>query len=196
MELTELEGILREYNKKMDDNTRVNREILKRILISKTEKRINMVKIKAYLRLLSPLIVGFVLAIVDLRLRLDPAFYVGLGLFVAVCSLTYFWDVRYFILLHAVNFSETILSIKIKTAKTQRYKVKITKMRYMLVPVGICGIFLMFFQNATLTTESIVMLVLIVLIFIASTYYAFNYSTIDQFRALSKEIDELEALEK
>ena len=47
MELLELQNIWQEYDKKISENTRLNKEILRLMLISKPQKRLNWIKIKA-----------------------------------------------------------------------------------------------------------------------------------------------------
>jgi acyl-ACP thioesterase len=53
MELIELQNIWVQYDKKLTDNTRLNKEILRRMLISKPEKRLNWIKISAGFNLIS-----------------------------------------------------------------------------------------------------------------------------------------------
>ena len=48
MELLELENIWKECNQKIADNNRINREILRRMLLHKPEKTINWIKYPIY----------------------------------------------------------------------------------------------------------------------------------------------------
>ena len=59
MELSELQNIWQEYDKKISENTRINKEILRLILLEKPRKRLNWIKIKAGTWLFSPVIVRF-----------------------------------------------------------------------------------------------------------------------------------------
>jgi hypothetical protein len=47
MELAELQNIWQEYDKKLSENTRLNKEILRLILIEKPQRRLNWIRIKA-----------------------------------------------------------------------------------------------------------------------------------------------------
>ncbi len=60
MELTELQNIWQEYDKKISENTRINKEILRLILLEKPRKRLNWIKIKAgYLAVFSGICSSF-----------------------------------------------------------------------------------------------------------------------------------------
>jgi len=50
MELAELQNIWQEYDKKISENTRLNKEILRLMLLSKPRERVNWIKIKAGLK--------------------------------------------------------------------------------------------------------------------------------------------------
>lgn len=199
MELTELENIWRESDKKIADNTRLNKEILKRMLMSKPERRLNWMKIKAVYSVLSPLMFFAVLLIMDIvgiQFRLTVNFYIGLSLFVPIYVINYVWSIKYFLLIRKIDSSDPILTIKKGIAELEKYKIKISKIRQLLMPLAILGVLLMLFHKFVFNIESIVMLVLIVLVFIASTYYRFKYSIFELFKKLNKEIEEIESLEK
>jgi uncharacterized membrane protein len=196
MELIELENIWRDYDKKITENTCLNKEILRKILTYKPERRLNWMKIKACYYVLSPVILFILLLIMDIQFRLTVNFYIGLSLFVPIYVINYIWDIKYFLLIRKIDFSDPILTIKKGIAELEKYKIKIWKIRYLLTPLAILGVLLMLFQKPTFNMQSVIMLVLIALVFIASTYYKFKYSIIERFKKLKKEIEEIENLEK
>jgi len=196
MELNELQSLWIENDKKISDSIRFNKEILRRMLMSKPEKRFNWIKIKAEISLFSPIILFLALLVTDIQFRLTLNFYIGLGLFAVIYVTNYVWGIRYFLLIRKIDFSGAILSLKKEIAELEKYKIKITRISYMLMPFAILGIFLMLIQKPIYTAESIVMLVLIVLVYISSIYYTFKYSIYERFRKLNKEIAEIEELEK
>jgi len=196
MELNELQSLWIENDKKISDNIRLNKEILKRMLISKPEKRFNWIKIKAEISLFSPIILFLALLVTDIQFCLTVNFYIGLSLFAAIYVTNYVWGIRYFLLIRKIDFSESILSLKKEIAELEKYKIKITRISYMFMPFAILGIFLMLIQKPIYNAESIVMLALIVLVYISSIYYTFKYSIYERFRKLNKEIAEIEELEK
>jgi hypothetical protein len=196
MEFIELENIWREYDKKISENTRLNKEILRRMLISKPKNRFNWIKIKAGFTVFSPIILILVTLILDVQFRLTSNFYIGLGLFTVIYITIYIWDVRYFLLIRKIDFSESILTIKKEIAELEKYKIKITQIRYIFMPLLIVGIFLMLVHKPIFNKDSIVVLALIVLVFISSIYFTFKYSIYKRFRTLNREIEEIEMLEK
>ena len=196
MELDELKNIWVQYDKKISDNTRLNKEILKRMLITKPEKRLNWIKIKAGFNLLNPIILVLIIMFTDVKFSLTIHFYIGLSLFTALFVIVYIWNVRYFLLIRKIDFSGAILSIKKGIAELEKYKIKTTRIRYMTMPFAILGIFFMIFQKPIFTIESIVFFGLVIIVFISSMYYTFKYSINEQFRKLDKEIAEIVELEK
>jgi uncharacterized membrane protein len=196
MELDELQNIWLQYDRKITDNTQLNKEILKRMLMSKPEKRLNWIKIKAGFNVLSPAILILLIKVMDMKFSLTSSFYIGLSLFLILFIINYIWNIRYFLLIRKIDFSGAILSIKKQIAELEKYKIKTTKIRYLIMPFAIIGIFFMLIQKPIFNTESIVMFVLIMLVYISSIYYTFKYSISEQFRKLNKEIFEIEELEK
>ncbi len=196
MELIELENIWKEYDKKVADNTRLNKEILKRILISKPERRFNWIKIKAGFNVFSPLILFFLLAMTNIQFQFTVNFYVGLSLFMVVYLITYIWDIKYYLLIRRTDFSNAILTIKKAVAELEKYKIRTTRIKYILMPFAIIGIFCMVIQKPIIHKESIVLFALIILVFFLSIYYTFKYSIYERFRVLNKEIEEVENIDK
>jgi hypothetical protein len=198
MELLELQNIWQEYDKKLAENTRLNKEILRLMLLSKPKRRLNWIKIKAGLTIISPLFFVPLLLIQDIQFHLTTRFYIGLGLFLPVLIISYIWDIRYFILIGNVDFSRRVLSIKKVIAELQKYKIKKTRFRYLLMPFAMMGVLLMIVQKVTISLDfmSLFPLLLIILVFVSSMYITFRYSIYEQFKKLNREIDEIEQLEK
>ena len=196
MELDELQNIWLQYDRKITDNTHLNKEILKRMLISKPEKRLNWIKIKAGFNVLSPVILILLIKVMDMKFSLTSGFYIGLSMFLTLFIINYIWNIRYFLLVRKIDFSGAILLIKKQIAELEKYKIKTTKIRYLIMPFAIIGIFFMIIQKPIFNTESIVMFALIILVYITSIYYTVKYSISEQFRKLNKEIFEIEELEK
>lgn len=198
MELNELQSIWIQYDKKIADNTRLNKEILRRMLISKPEKRLNWIKIKAGFNILSPVIFISLILILDVQFHFKINFYIGLTLFLPIYLITYIWDIKYFKLIRNIDFTIPVLSIKKLIAELEKYKIKTTRIKYLLMPFAMIGFFLMIIQKITFRFDfvSIIPLLLIILVFILSFYFTFKYSIYEQYRKLNKEIIEIEELEK
>ena len=105
MDLSELQNIWHEYDKKISENTRLNKEILRLLLVSKPKRRLNWIKIKAGLTIISPVFFIPFLFIQHIQFHLTTRFYIGLGLLLPVVIISFIWDIRYFILIGKVDFS-------------------------------------------------------------------------------------------
>jgi hypothetical protein len=198
MEFTELQTIWEQYDKQLSKSTLLNKEILRLMLLSKPRKRLNWTKIRAGLNTFSPFLFLFLILILDVHFHQDTSFYIGLSLFLPVYLITYIWDIKYFLLIRKVNFSMPVVSIKKDLAELEKYKIKTTKIRYILMPFGLIGFTLMIAVKITfsLKMESLIVLLLILLVFILSMYITFKYSIYERFKKLNIEIHELEQLEK
>ena len=198
MELSELQNIWQEYDKKISENTRINKEILRLLLLEKPRKRLNWIKLKAGTWLFSPVLFVFLILILDVQFNISPRFFIGLGLFLPVIVITYFWDIKYFTLIRGIDFTMPVLSIKKVITELQKYKLKTTKIRYLLMPLAMTGFLLMIIHKITIKLDffSILPLLLIVLVFFSSMYFTFKYSIYERYKKLNKDIDEIVQLEK
>jgi len=198
MELTELQNIWQEYDKKISENTRLNKEILRLIMLEKPRRRINWIKIKAGLWIFSPVLFVFLILILNVQFNISTRFFIGLGLFLPVYIITYIWDIRYFKLIRGIDFAMPVLYIRKVITELEKYKIKTTKIRYLLMPLAMAGFLLMIIHKITFSFDflSILPLLLIVLVFFSSMYFTFKYSIYERFMKLNKDIDEIEQLEQ
>jgi len=196
MELIELENIWKDYDKRITESTRLNKEILKRIIISKPERRFNWIRIKAGFNIFSPVILFILLVVMNIRFNYTVSFFIGLSLFLSVYILSYIWDIKYFLLIRKLDFSNAIVTIKKGVAELEKYKIKTTRIKYVLMPVAIVGIFCMLIQKPIINKETIFLFALIILVLLSSVYYTFKFSIYERFRKLNKEIEDVENIEK
>lgn len=195
MDLTALENIWKEHDRKLAHNTRLNKEILKRLLIKSPHKRINWMKFWSVYRLFDPLILLLIVAFANFRFTDGNRFYVGLSLFTISYVVFYITNVKYYLLIREINFSDKILILKKKIAELEKLKLRITQIRYIFMPFAIISAFLLF-KKIEMNTDSLIFLGLIILVYLCSLYYAFKYSVSERFKKLNKEIDDVENLEK
>ena len=198
MELTELQELWYQYDKKISENTRLNREILRLMLLSKPQRRFNWIKIRAGFSIFSPIVFVSGLLLLNVQFYIAFNFYIGLVMFLPVYIITYIWDIQYFKLIRKVDFSVPILTLKKKIALLEKYKIKKTRIRYLLMPFAMAGFILMIMHNMNfrLNFISLIPLYLIILVFLSSMYITFKYSIYERFKKLNKEIDVIEKLEK
>lgn len=197
MEITELQNIWKEYDKKISENTRLNKEILRIILIEKPRKRLNWIKIKAGLWIFSPILFLALILILKVQFNFSARFFIGLTIFLPVLIISYIWDIRYYKLLQGIDFTKSVLTIKKLVTELEQYKIKTTRVRYILMPLAMTGFLLMIINKITVRLDfiSVLPLLLIILVFFSSMYFTFKYSIYERYKKLSKEIDEIERLE-
>jgi hypothetical protein len=198
MELSELQNIWQEYDKKISQNTRLNKEILRLMLISKPQKRLNWIKIRAGLNLFSPLLFVILVFVLDVQFVISLRFYLGLALYGTVCTIAYIWDIEYFKLIRKINFSMPVLTLRKEIVQLEKYKIKKTRIKYILGPFAMAGFLMMIIHKLTFSLNfmSLLPLILIILVFLSSIYITFKFSIYERFKKLNKEIDEIEQLEK
>lgn len=198
MELSELQNIWQDYDKKISENTRLNKEILRLMLLSKPQRRLNWIKIMAGLKIFSPLVFVTVLLVLNVHFQISLSFYFGLAMFLPVIAITYIWDIKYFMLIREIDFSMPVLTLKKEIAQLEKYKIKKTRIRYLLGPFAMAGFLMMIIHNINFSLNFISMLplLLMILVFLLSMYITFKYSIYARFKKLNKDIDEIERLEK
>jgi amino acid transporter len=198
MELLELQNIWAQYEKRLADNTRLNKEILKKILISKPEKRLNRIKIKAAFNLLFPICILIIfLFISPVKYRNSIDFYMGSVLFVGLSILTYTWNVMYFLKLRKVDFAKPITSTKKKINELEKYKLKTTRTSYIFIPFFLFSIFLLANVKFTLHFNKYsISFIFLTLLIMAISIYSTRHSVYEQYNRFNKEIKEIEELEK
>jgi hypothetical protein len=198
MELTDLQNIWKEYDRKISENTRLNKEILRLMLLTKPRRRLNWIKIRAGLSIFSPIVFVTVLLVLKVRFDIGLSFYIGLAMFLPVYVITYIWDIEYFKSILKIDFSMPVLTLKKEIVQLEKYKIKKTRIRYMLMPLAMAGFLLTIIHsfNFSLDFVSIIPLLLMVLVFLSSMYITFKYSIYERFRKLNMEIEEIERLEK
>ncbi len=194
MELIELQNIWQQYDKKMSENINLNKEILRKLLQSKPEKTITWVKLKAGFNLILPIVIISLMMIPNVVFRNEISFYTGVLLFASFALVTYYWAIRYYLLLNKIDFNNPITLIKKDVKQVEKYKIKVTKFSYIFAPFGLTGVFLIA-NMPILSKHSILPISLIILVFLFSIYITFKFSIFERFAKINREIEEIEKLE-
>ena len=194
MELSELQNLWSNNDQKLKENLRLNREILKQLLLRKPERRISWLKFHSLYRVVLPLII-LPIFISEIKFRDETSFYIGIFLFGSFSTLTYAWAIMYFLKAIKIDFSNQIILMRKQIAELENWRLKTTKIGYLLVPIGLIGIYLTAgFKIHEITLYSLLPLFLAMIIFASSVYITFKYSISERFRKLNQEIAELEKL--
>lgn len=194
MELNELQNNWNQYDLKISESIRINKEILRKILIFKPEKRVSRIKIKALINIILPLIVVIFFLIFGINYRDTLDFYFGLGTFLILGTVSFFWTIKYYFMISKIDFSKPVLTIKKEIKELEKYKITTSRLAYFFAPFAMIGIFLAA-QIPVFSKNSFLFLSLIILLMAFSIYYNFKYSISERFKKLNLEIDEIQQLE-
>ena len=194
-----MENIWKEFDKKITENTRINKEILRRMLLSKPRRRFNWIIFHAMFRIAAPYIIFILYLVSDIRFQVSVSFYIGLTTFLSLVIIAHVWDIKYFILIRKVDFAMPVLSVKKIIAEIEKLKIYITKVTMLLSPMALGAFLLMIVRDGLIISfdvASILPLLMIVVGYFLSIYFVFKSPIFSQIKKLNREIDEILALEK
>lgn len=195
MELADFQNTWREHDKKVMENIRINKTIFKNILTERAERKINWMRTKAIFNLLLPIVLLATILIPNIVYRNDINFIIGAVLFGSVFIVSYIWAFQYFIKVSRIDFNDTIISAKKDLIELEKYKFKITKLGYILIPFAIIGIFMMI-EIPLFSKNTLLPIMLIIITMLVSIYITFKFSIIESFKKINHEISDIEKLEK
>jgi hypothetical protein len=197
MEIKEVHEYWRDYDRKISENTRLNKAFLRKMIVRRPVRKVNWMKIKATGGLLSPFLFVFLVTIMKVEFIISTRFYIGLALFLPVFLLTWLWDLRYFMLIRSVDLAKPVLTIKRVLAELEKYKIRTTRIRFLLMPVAMVGFILMIVRRFTFEPEIVTMLplFLIIVVYFSSYYFTLN-SVHNHFTRLNRDLDEIKSLEQ
>lgn len=193
MELTELQNIWKKQDEKISESIRLNREILKRIIITKPEKRLRRIKIDAGIRLILPIIL-IPICINYLSFRNTIDFYLGISLFAGLFIWANIIRLKLFMFANKINLFNSIISTKKEINNFEKYQIKVLRKGIFSLPLAAVGIFLI--EMPIMTKDFIMQLLLMVVILVGLYFYKTKHSYSERFRKLDQEIEEIEELEK
>jgi hypothetical protein len=199
METNELQEMWSNFDKKISENTRLNKEILKRMLVSKSERRFSKVIIKVGIEIIVVIIMLFYFFVKHVTFQPTIVFYLGLAIFVAAIGIPIIGHFRYFLLLYKINFSESVLSLKKKIIESERLKEKNIKHdRFMVLLILISAWFIsqdfkdMIMLHSKIFGEPLFVVSVIVSAIVVLTIKHFRDRTLDRLNSELSEIEELE----
>ena len=156
----------------------------------------NWINIKAGFNVLSSIILPLIFNDYESTVSDNDTILYRIKYFLIIYLTIYIWDVKYFLLIRKIDFSDSISVIKKSLAILEKYMIKKTRFRYTLMSFAIIGIFLMLFQKPVFNIETIIFFILVVLVFISALYYTLKYSVFERFKVLNKEMQEVENIDK
>ena len=202
MEMIELQKMWQQYDARIAENTRINKEILKRMLRAKPERRINWVMLQTGAGLLlMPVITLILFTSPSARFSSGIKLYMGILLFGVGFIISFLWSMKRLHLLRKINFTNPITTTRKNINETERFQTTVIKMGYLiLMPIILTGVFLLSDMHIStpthpLTIYTITPVLLCIVVMFVSIYFKIRWKNW-WFRKLNVELDELEALEK
>jgi len=195
MEWTELQTLWQQYDARIAENTRINKEILKRMLRTKSERRVNWVTLQTGAGLfLMPIVLFLLFALFPFKFNHGLALYLGIFLYGGGVLFAYCRSINYFMLLRNIDFTHSVIATRKNLIQLEQFQTKILKSSFWLMPIIVIGVFIMF-DMPIFTKKSVVPLSLIIVVMAVSMYYKFRWKNW-WFGKLNFELDEIEQLEK
>ena len=194
MEIDEIKTIWTQHEKVLVENTKMNKELLKKLLLVNAEKRIDWLKIKSLVGLILPLIGIIFIAIPRIQFTLETDVVIGIVLFVSLSAITYIWAIKLYLRIERLNPSGPITTVSKQLKLVEKYKMRNTKYGLILVPFYIIGIFLSA-GIPFLSPKMIPFYTLMVIVFLISTYIRTKHGLVAQVRKIDRDIEEISKLE-
>jgi hypothetical protein len=191
MELQELENIWKRHSIKPVENINLNKEMLEQMLMQESRKRLKWITIKAGFDLILPIVI-LLLFVPRFRFRAEVDFYASILFFGIFCILTYYWRLRYFIFIRKIDLNNPVTSVKKELYNLERYKIKITKLAFALMPFAITSIFLI--AEIPIFSKGLLPFSFLMLFLFISIFYTFRHYMSENYKTLL-EINEIEKLE-
>ena len=195
MELLELQNIWNQYDKKVSENIRLNKEILKKMVITKTEKRLNRVKVEAGIRIVIPFLLIPTILMFNIQFSNTIDFYIGLSLFIGLFIIALIVRVKYFLMAGRIDFSDPIPLVRKGITELKKYQLKVVRLVFIFLLLGAISVSLLF-KIPFLTKDTLVPLIFMIIILVVTYVYKTKYSYDERYRKLNQEIEEIEELEK
>lgn len=194
MEIDEIKASWLQHEKMLVDNTRMNNDLLIKLLLKNAEKRIDWLKVKSLLGLILPIIAIIFIVIPRIQFTLEADFIIGTVLFVSLSVLTYIWAIKLYLRIERLNPSGPVTAVSKELKSLEKYKLKIRRQGLMLAPLMIIGVFLSA-GIPFLSSKMIPFYVLMLISFLIGNYVQAKHGLVAQVRKIDREIEEISKLE-
>jgi len=194
MELDEFMNIWSQHEKKLVESTKINKGLLRKLLIQNAGKHIDWLKVRSLLSLILPLLGIIFIAIPRIQFTFTTDVIIGIVLFGSLSIITYIWAIKLYFLIEKLNLNEPITLVSKQLRLAEKYKLRITKYGLILAPFMIIGIFLSA-GIPILSTKMIPFYALMLIVFLISTYIRTKHGLAVQIRKINSDIEEISKLE-
>ena len=204
METNKMQEMWIEYDKKISKNTRLNKEILKHILISKSERRFSKLTLKAGVEVLGAMIflIYFFMKFVSFQPKFS--FYFGLTVFFLTLGIPLVGYIRYFFKLYTLSFTDSVLELRRKVNESKIYIDKVKRKANFMTPFTLISTWFILspdFKNTLLhsfhiLSEPIAFIPLIGLVIFFFVRNIKEKTVSESYKKIERELKEIDELER
>jgi hypothetical protein len=194
MELEEFKAIWSQHEKMLVEQTVLNKQLLRKILTTRAERRIDWLKVRTLAALILPLPLFVFIVIPRIQFALEFEFIIGFLLFASITVITYAWSIKLYLRIERLDPNGPITKASKQLKRVEKYKLKITRNGYMLFPFMFVGIFLSA-GIPFLSARMIPFYALCVVVFLISLYVQSKHGLLAQIRKIDRDIEEISRLE-
>ena len=134
MELDELRKAWIQHEEMLVKHTVLNKELLMKVLIKNTEKRIDWLKIRSLAGLILPFILIIFIVIPRIQFSLELDVVIGIILFVPLYIISYTWAIKLYLYIERLNPNGPITTVSKQLKLVEKYKLRITRNGYIIAP--------------------------------------------------------------
>ena len=196
MEWKELEAIWQQYDARIAENTRINKEVLKRMLRAKPERRLKRMRGWAIYRIVTPIPVMCIALVPNTKFRNEWDFYLGLFLLIAMLAYMLYCAYQYFSLIRDIDFRNQVAKTKKQLIQLEGLKLKVSKLEVFVGFVMLIGIYLIAQFAVRVNTKHFIVFCIIITLFILVGQYVQFKKFKSKLNTFNAELDEIEQLEK
>jgi len=194
MELEELKNIWTQHEKMLVENTVLNKQVLRKLLTEKAERRIDWLKIRSLVVVILPLPLLIIIVLPRIQFAFEFDIVAGFLLFASISVITYIWAIKLYLQIERLNPNGPVTTVSKQLRLAEKTKLKIARNGYMLAPFMIIGIFLSA-GIPILSEKMIPFYALSAVVFLISLYVRSRYGLVAQIRKIDREIEEISNLE-
>jgi len=194
MELDELKTIWTQHEKVLVENTVLNKELLRKLLIVNATKRIDWLKIRLLTGVILPLPLFILIVVPRIQFTLEFEVIIGTIVFLSIFVISYIWSIKVYIQIERLNPNGPVTTVRKQLKLAEKYKLKFTRYAYFLAPFMIVGIFLSV-GIPFYSSELILFYALMVVSFLIGLYVRSKHGLLVQIRKIDSDIEEISKLE-
>jgi hypothetical protein len=193
MELEEMKNCWKSEDERISNSIRINRDALQ----GKMKGAVKNLRQK----LLFQMLIGLVIAIFVLvsefphnhpPFRDSAAFYWGIALFVSVFAVGFATDIVFHLRLRKLDVTKTVIETQKKVRKLEAFQIMRAKLSWIIMPCAILAIFLIFELPPLTNKEGAIVLLIMLLVIGATSFFHIKYKIPRDFHELKSLISLLE----